>query len=252
MEKEELLRHARALHECSLTPEDLKTALEQKFPELKESEDERIRKELWEYFHNLQLSSDCDFSPSLTIDDILAYLERQKERKPAESISQLTVQGKGVYKICPRCKERMVRDDSKVYTSMPPQYGYECPKCGEMEFDTVMYDSPEMEEQKSTEWSEEDEKMLIGVIDTIKDAIAECDCDDVGARAMLIYEKELNWLENRFKSLHPQPGTVPVETATKFGDIEYKRGVKDGIQSEKKPSLEAERGADGCTEKGGL
>lgn len=51
------------------------------FPELRESEDERIRKELWEYFHNLQLSSDCDFSPSFTIDDILAYLEKQKEQK---------------------------------------------------------------------------------------------------------------------------------------------------------------------------
>ena len=30
---------------------------------------------------------------------------------------------------------------------MPPQYGYNCPKCGTMEFDTVMYDNPEMEEQ---------------------------------------------------------------------------------------------------------
>lgn len=78
----------------------------------------------------------------------------QSEQKPVESISHLTVQGKGVYKICPRCKERMVRDDSKVYTSMPPQYGYECPKCGEIEFDTTMYDNPEMEEQKPTEYDE--------------------------------------------------------------------------------------------------
>lgn len=74
--------------------------------------------------------------------------EENPEQKPAESISQPTVQGKGVYKICPRCKERMVRDDSMVYTSMPPQYRYECPKCGESECDTVMYDNPEMEEQK--------------------------------------------------------------------------------------------------------
>jgi hypothetical protein len=52
--------------------------------ELRESEDERIRKELWEYFHELELSSDRDFSPSFTIDDILAWLEKQKEQKPAE------------------------------------------------------------------------------------------------------------------------------------------------------------------------
>ena len=58
--------------------------LDEVFPELKESEDERIRKELWEYFHNLQLSSDSDFSPSFTIDDVLSYLDNQKEQKPAE------------------------------------------------------------------------------------------------------------------------------------------------------------------------
>ena len=79
-------------------------------------------------------------------------LKRGVVQKPEESMSHLTVQGKGTYKICPRCKERMVRDDSKVYTSMPPQYGYECPKCGKMEFDTIMYDNPEIEEQKPAEW----------------------------------------------------------------------------------------------------
>ena len=79
-------------------------------------------------------------------------LKRGVVQKPEESMSHLTVQGKGVYKICPHCKERMVRDDSKVYTSMPPQYGYECPKCGKMEFDTIMYDNPEIEEQKPAEW----------------------------------------------------------------------------------------------------
>lgn len=68
--------------------------------------------------------------------------EKQKELK-----SHLTVKGKGVYKICPHCKSRMIRDDSKVYTSMPPQYGYNCPKCGTMEFDTIWYDNPEMDEQ---------------------------------------------------------------------------------------------------------
>ena len=68
--------------------------------------------------------------------------EKQKEQK-----LNLTAKGKGVYKICPHCKSRMIRDDSKVYTSMPPQYGYNCPKCGTMEFDTVMYDNPEMDEQ---------------------------------------------------------------------------------------------------------
>lgn len=181
--------------------------LEEIFPEMNESEDERIREWLVDYFKAVERACiHWDISP----ERIVAYLEKQKENpKTADSIpsncvsdakwassvltnaivslsdavdyncnepfrykqeiddlkklreeiekqkSHLTVKGKGVYKICPRCKSRMIRDDSKVYTSMPPRYGYNCPKCGTMEFDTVMYDNPEMEEQKLEEWSED-------------------------------------------------------------------------------------------------
>lgn len=38
---------------------------------------EKIRKELWEYFHQLQLESDKDFSPDFTIDDIIEWLENR-------------------------------------------------------------------------------------------------------------------------------------------------------------------------------
>ena len=51
--------------------------LEKFFPELKESEDEKIRKEIYRYFRDLQLSSDREFSPSISIDEILAWLEKQ-------------------------------------------------------------------------------------------------------------------------------------------------------------------------------
>lgn len=121
-------------------------ALKEAFPELAESEDERIMSRIIDGFKNFSRSASK--WNNIPIEEVIVYLEKQKEQRTAESISQLTVQGKGVYKICPRCKERMVRDDSMVYTSMPPQYRYECPKCGESECDTVMYDNPEMEEQK--------------------------------------------------------------------------------------------------------
>ena len=78
-------------------------------------------------------------------------LIEKKEQKSSVSATQLSVQGKGVYKICPHCKSRMIRDESRVYTSIPPQYGYECPKCGAMEFDIIMYDNPEMGAQNSAE-----------------------------------------------------------------------------------------------------
>ena len=164
-------------------------ALETLIPELAESEDERIRKEIvgviqkhypntpesyrwisWlekqkergpltkeeEYIlHRIIEYLEDETCPSewisLLHDIYCLPYEKQEDQKPVESISQLTVQDKGVYKICPRCKSRMIRDDSKVYTSMPPQYGYECPTCGEMVFDTTMYDNPKMDEQKPAE-----------------------------------------------------------------------------------------------------
>ena len=137
-------------------------------------------------------------------------IEKQKEQKLTESILRLTVQGKGVYKICPRCKSRMIRDDSKVYTSMPPQYGYNCPKCGTMEFDTVMYDNPEMEEQiidsaplytieqvdekirEAKEWSDEDEKMLLSIINAFRN----------GTVSTIGQEQ---WLKNLPKRFNLQP-----------------------------------------------
>lgn len=51
------------------------------FPELAESDGERIRKELYKYFRDLQLSSDREFSPSTNIDEILAWLEKQGEKE---------------------------------------------------------------------------------------------------------------------------------------------------------------------------
>ena len=164
------------------------------FPDLRESEDERIRKDI---VAAVEMRGDLTQARK---SEIYAYLEKQKEslrdfiddfpysdqkeQKPAESISQLTFEGKGVYKICPRCKERMIRDDSKVYTSMPPQYSYECPKCGAMEFDTVIYDNPEMEEQKE-ECSENERirKALINYFKSYDTLVGEnwngIECDDV-------------------------------------------------------------------------
>lgn len=176
-----------------------KEDIERAFPVLKESEDERIRSEIVDFINrNAERGDDIEKSV-----EWIAYLENQKEQKAlrctegfyteggtefeivdveqkpvAHEIGfvskpvDLQVKGDGVYKICPHCKERMIRDDSKVYTSMPPQYGYNCPKCGAFEFDTVMYDSPAKEEQKPVEWSEEDYKNLAR-IENLLIAIAE-------------------------------------------------------------------------------
>lgn len=42
-------------------------------------EGEKIRKELYRYFRDLQLSNDREFSPSISIDEILTWVEKQKD-----------------------------------------------------------------------------------------------------------------------------------------------------------------------------
>lgn len=41
-----------------------------------------------------------------------------------------------IYKKCPKCGATMERESDVVYTSLPQQYHYVCPKCGASEVDT--------------------------------------------------------------------------------------------------------------------
>lgn len=80
MDREELLRSARNLYENPSTNEALKVVLEDTYPELKESEDERIRRALIKQFSAISMETWAGI-PKI---DIIAYLEKQKEQKPAE------------------------------------------------------------------------------------------------------------------------------------------------------------------------
>lgn len=81
----------------------------------------------------------------------------------------------------------------------------------------------------SNEWSEKDEEHINSIFNDFKQGV-------------IPDEEDQEWLKNRLKSLRPQPHTVSIKNATKFGNLEYERGVKDGIQNEKnrqwKPSKE--------------
>lgn len=73
----EALERARSM---AVMPTD-KAMLEEIFPELRESEDERIRKELIAFFQD---DLRGDYWHDLEVGHILAWLEKQKEQKPAE------------------------------------------------------------------------------------------------------------------------------------------------------------------------
>lgn len=71
-----------------------------------------------------------------------------------------------------------------------------------------------------TEWSEEDEENINTLIEVVHERMG-------------LSEKRKQYYEKWLKSLRYKPHTVSTKDATKFGNLEYERGVKDGIQSEK-------------------
>lgn len=62
------------------------------FPELAESEDERIRKFLVEYFTSYKIGNVATKLNGYRIDDILAFLEKQKEQECPEVNLEKTVE----------------------------------------------------------------------------------------------------------------------------------------------------------------
>lgn len=81
MEYKELFNRAKAAYGTGAYDD---ATLEFLFPDLKVSEDERIRKFLIDYFTSYKIGNVATKLNGYRIDDILAYLEKQKEQEPAE------------------------------------------------------------------------------------------------------------------------------------------------------------------------
>ena len=83
---DKVANEVREFFECKRKmPSDVTQTLEHLFPELKESEDDRIRKALISYFKSHLTSSteiDKEHWEGMVIKDILAWLEKQGEQKP--------------------------------------------------------------------------------------------------------------------------------------------------------------------------
>ena len=181
MNREELLRSARNLYENPGTNEALKVVLEETYPELKEREDERIRKELKEAFESYDIESEWNGIP---IRSIFAWLEKQKEQKPAE----------------------WSEEDRKMLDAIIKRYSFPI----ETDFSVFVGEDnlKDMREelgwlkslrpQLKYEWSEEDEEMLDAMVDIVANSLYEPLCPR---------DKMLCWL----KSLRPQPHWKPSE-----------------------------------------
>ena len=177
MNREELLQSARKLYENPGTNDDLKVILEKTYPELKESEDERIRKSI---IHLLQMGG--YMSPEDKT-KAFAWLEKQKSIQ-SDTEKQYV-----------RTLESLISDFLHGKQEVDRDYYQQI--CNWLEGRHI--------EEKPVEWSEEDEEM----IDYIIHALSNSTC--VKEEGPAIYTKEINWL----KSLRPYPHWKPSEEQMK-------------------------------------
>lgn len=114
---------------------------------------------------------------------LIAYIERQKEQKPV-TINQDE-------------KEFLADEITAFLCNYDKEFDGEDPVPSEVAEHFYLL-GKQAQEQKPLEWSEEDETCLTNTLIMLKEyAIHHYSKDDVN--------KSVNWLENRVKSLRPQP-----------------------------------------------
>ena len=204
---DEALNQAKFYHgNCPSEPERKK--LEKMFPVLCESEDERIRKRLIEYFEGFRMGNAEVKWEGLTVQEVLAWLEKRKEQKPLPPFDEMSPEekmnhplylegfdtGRDVQKVFDEQKpaewsakgrrgrigstpEHIRKKAENFLSKMEPPY----------DADDICsaYETGAMENANSS-WSEEDEKMLRTIISD-------------GSRGVELDSKQISWL----KSLRP-------------------------------------------------
>ena len=177
--------------------------LEFLFPQLKESEDERIREWLINYFKKVGNSW---IHREFTCNQIIAYLEKQKEaNKAIEAVERID---KYIDEHLANAHDMKDSDpDKKYYSGWDDALGkmagiLQDVYSGEKQKEHFR-DDTKMVEQKPA-WSEEDEEMYARVVRRYTDyegVIMRTKEESVAAKMLDAMAQEEIWL----KSLHPQP-----------------------------------------------
>ena len=154
-------------------------------PELAESDDERIRKEMVDYFSQYKE----DGIRGVDITPWIAYLEKQKSAEWSEV--ELLFRGEKV-----TVKRPFYRDDKgRGYstTEQDEEVAWNALRAWCEKKGISLYDL-----YPKAEWSEEDETRLTNILIMLKEyLIHHYSKDDI--------DKSVDWLENRVKFLRPQP-----------------------------------------------
>lgn len=168
---------------------ELKKAILKDFPELAESEDEKIRKAIISYLYN-ELNNFKQPTPRTNeFESWLAYLEKQKEQKVVE------VKDICVHKMVDKYRCTDEYDDEGNLKGKPVN-------CMIRAYEQGIRDILKIVRQKPAEWSEADEYRFELLIAMCEDEQNESSPISTNYREML---ETKDWLENRFKSLRPQP-----------------------------------------------
>lgn len=191
-------------------------------PELAESEDERIRKDMIEYFteiiDNICAEEDIKHGEKVFVGRLrkfLAYLEKQKEQKPVE----IHIDNPNIQKFDP---------DVKVTTSDSSAGGKELLYVSNKSYNIGYRDG--VASVKPAEWSDEDEENL-GKLHRL---LVICQ-----GEKKFIPSDEYDKLDNWLKSLRPQPKVELSEDVKKTLDevshiligLNYKQVAKDYKQA---------------------
>ena len=215
MDREELLRSARNLYENPGTNEALKVVLEETYPELKESDDERIRKAIEgtiRVYGKTQGEWLCGYDMDTLVvhlREAFGALKMQKEQKPALRITKGFYEPDGPqFDIVEQQPAEWSEEDERNLSTIVGLINVHY-----RDYDIVRDEYPinahnlidwlnSLPERFSLrpkqEWSEEDEEMLDAMVDIVANSLYEPLCPR---------DKMLCWL----KSLRPQPHWKPSE-----------------------------------------
>ena len=219
---------------------------EQIFPELRESEDERIRQYILSHLKYEYEKNNTKAVNGIPVVKIYAYLEKQKEQKPKIEICPHSIKSKSysmqkpAVPVLPCSAAWFEDDDEKQKEQKSAEWNdadmrearnnlisvcrdWECGKKTTLlpvaAVRARYFLEHLVEPQKPAEWSEEDERILTGII--------ERGSSQIPPTEPALRGEQMEWLMNRLKSL--RPSWKPSEEMTKALDKAIKNPTDIGI-----------------------
>lgn len=214
MEKKEAMKILKDFHDKSALF-SVRTALDVIIPELRESEDEKIRQK---FIKLVKMSNEVGGFAlhKWEADEMLAWLEKQGEQNPYGQRKEcLDCQ----FNYASECKgscamKRSEQKSQRMISAEAKEALYDKPTDEEMkeslrtEYEKGRADTiAEMEK----EWSEEDEKMLEGIVNTVKDVRCQSLLSEIE-----IYDDYIDWLKSLKDRYTWRPSSEQIDTLEHF------------------------------------